>query len=263
VSKRQIDAIVFDLGETLLNFGRVDKAALLDEALHRSYNYLKELSQPVGSFRMYRLIHIWGIRWNLLRSWMTGDDFDSLELLKSYGRRKNFQLDQAQWEELNWRWYQRLSELGQVESGTAKALQELGDMGLKVGLLSNTFVHKCCLERHLEDEGLLRFLPERFYSYDFGYRKPNVRIFQDVAQKMDIAAERTIYVGDRVDNDVKGSLAAGMLPVLKKAYTNEKTKIPEHTQQIATISELPGLIRRICEIPCSQEKQEQPVCKEG
>jgi FMN phosphatase YigB (HAD superfamily) len=101
-------------------------------------------------------------------------------------------------------------------------------------------------------------LPERFYSYDFDYRKPDVRIFKDVARKMNIDAGRTIYVGDRVDNDVKGSLAAGMLPVLKKAYTNERVKIPAGTLQITTISELPGLIRRTCEIPCSQE----PTTKE-
>lgn len=262
MSKRKIEAVIFDLGETLLNFGRVDKAALLDEALHCSYNYLKELSQPVGSFRSYRLIHLWGIRWHLLRSWITKDDFDSLDLLKAYGRRRNFQLDEPQWEELNWRWYRRLSEIGQVESETAGVLKELNNMGLRVGLLSNTFVHKSCLERHLENEGLLQYLPDRFYSYDFQYRKPDARIFQDVAQKMDIDAERTIYVGDRVDNDVNGSLAAGMLPVLKKAYTNENTKIPARTQQIEMIAELPDLIRKICEIPCTQNRKEQSVCKE-
>lgn len=256
MDRRQIEAVIFDLGETLLTFGRVDKAALLDEAMRCSYNYLKELSQPVGSFRMYRLAHLWGIRWHLFKSWITGDDFDSLEMLKAYGRRKNIRLDEVQWEELNWRWYQRLSEIGRTESKTAEALRELSDMGLKVGLLSNTFVHKSCLERHLKQEGLLRFLPERYYSYDFKYRKPDVRIFQDVSKRMNIAPERTIYVGDRVDNDVNGSLAAGMLPILKKAYTNENTKIPQGTQQIATISELPDLIRKNCEIFCSQEPTE-------
>ena len=264
MSKRQIEAVIFDLGETLLNFGRLDRGTLFEKALLSSYSYLKELSQPVGSYRAYRLFHTWGIRWHLLRSWITGDDFDSLELLKAYGHKRNFHLDERQWEELNWRWYQELSEAGRVEPGTADALRQLGERGLKVGLLSNTFVHKSCLERHLEREGLLQFLPERFYSYDFDYRKPDVRIFQEVARKMGVVAERTIYVGDRVDNDVKGSLAAGMLPVLKKAYTNENTKIPEHTQQIATIAELPELIWRICETPHSpkQTTKEQPVCEE-
>ena len=261
MSKRQIEAVIFDLGETLLNFGRLDRRVLFDKALLDSYSYLKECSQPVGSYRSYRLSHKWGIRWHLLRSWITGNDFDSLELLKAYGRKRNFHLDESQWEKLNWRWYQGLSEVGRVEPGTADALRQIGKMGLKVGLLSNTFVHKCCLERHLERTDLLQFLPERFYSYDFEYRKPDVRIFQDVAKKMNVAAERTIYVGDRMDNDVKGSLAAGMLPVLKKAYTNENTKVPEHTLQIATIAELPDLIRRICKIPCPQEQQEQIVCK--
>ena len=237
-----------------MNFGRLDKAALFDRALRASYSYLNELSQPVGSFRMYRLIHIWGVRWNLLKSWISGDDFNSLELLKSYGRRREFKLSEAQWEELNWKWYEGLSELGCVETGTAGALRELADMGLKVGLLSNTFIHKSSLERHLENEGLLQFLPERFYSYDFDHRKPDARIFQEVAVKMNIMPEQTIYVGDRVDNDVKGALAAGMLPVLKKAYTNENTKVSEGTQRISTIAELPGLIRQICEIPSSQER---------
>lgn len=264
MDKRQIEAVIFDLGETLLNFGRVDKAALLDKGLRCSYDYLKELSQPVGSFLMYRLVYILGIRWHLFRSWITGDDFNSLELLKSYGRRKNFKLDDVEWEELNWQWYKGLNKIGQVESQTADTLQKLSDMGLKVGLLSNTFVHKSVLERHLEQEGLLRLLPERFYSYDFEYRKPDVRIFRDVAQKMGVAQERVIYVGDRVDNDVRGSLAAGMLPVLKQAYTNKNTKIPQNVQQIASISELPGLIREICEVPCNQEKKtkEQTLCGE-
>ena len=124
MSKRQIEAVIFDLGETLLNFGRLDKGALFDKALHRSYNYLKELSQPVGSFRRYRLVHTWGIRWNLLKSWITGDDFDSLELLKSYGNKRGFHLDDSQWEELNWQWYQGLSEVGQVDPGTDDALKE-------------------------------------------------------------------------------------------------------------------------------------------
>jgi putative hydrolase of the HAD superfamily len=177
-----------------------------------------------------------------------------MELLKSYGCKKGFKLSEAQWEELNWKWYEGLSELGCVEPGTAGALQELSEMRLKVGLLSNTFIHKSSLERHLENEGLLRFFPERFYSYDFDHRKPDARIFKEVAGQMNIRPEQTIYVGDRVDNDVKGALAAGMLPVLKKAYTNENTKVSEETRRISTIAELPDLIRRTCEIPRSQEQ---------
>lgn len=254
LSKRHIEAVLFDLGETLLNFGRLDRGQLFNDAVRQSYNYLQKLSQPVGSYGAYRLQHIWGIRWHLLKSWITGDDFNSLELLKSYGNKRKFTLSEAQWEELNWQWYRCLSPLGQVESGTADALRQLHAMGLKVGLLSNTFVHKSSLERHLKDEGLLDLLTVRMYSYDFKFRKPNVRIFQEAARQMGIPAEHTIYVGDRMDYDVKGSMAAGMLPVLKKAYTNKTVKIPNHLHRINTIDELPGLIRRVCEVPQSPDK---------
>lgn len=264
LNKRHIEAVLFDLGETLLNFGRLNRGQLFNDAVRQSYTYLQKLSQPVGAYGPYRRLHIWGIRWHLLRSWITGDDFNSLELLKSYGKKKGFTLSEAQWEELNWQWYRCLSPLGQVEAGTADALRQLHAMGLKVGLLSNTFVHKSSLERHLKDEGLLDLLTVRLYSYDFTFRKPNVRIFQEAARQMGVAAEYIIYVGDRMDYDVRGSMAAGMLPVLKKAYTNKTVKIPKHLHRIDTIAELPGLIRRICEVPQSPDEsiQEQTACKE-
>lgn len=264
LSSRHIEAVLFDLGETLLNFGRLNRAQLFNDAVRQSYTYLQELSQPVGSCRAYRLFHIWGIRFHLFKSWMTGDDFNSLELLKSYGKKRGFTLSESQWEELNWQWYRCLSPLGRVEPGTADALRQLHAMGLKVGLLSNTFVHKSSLERHLQEEGLLDLLPIRLYSYDFSFRKPDVRIFREAARLMGIPAERTIYVGDRMDYDVKGSMAAGMLPVLKRAYTNKTVKIPKHLHRINTIDELPGLIRRICEVPASPDEstQEQTACKE-
>lgn len=242
---RRIEAVLFDLGETLLNFGRLDRAALFEEAVSRSYSYLKELAQPVGSLGAYRRIHIWGIRWHLLKSWLTGDDFNSLELLKAYGRKRGFTLSDQQWEELNWQWYVGLSRKGAVEKDTAQTLRNLQDMGLKLGLLSNTFVHKSSLERHLQQEGLLELLPVRVYSYEFPFRKPDVRIFSAAADRMGIPAHRTVYVGDRMDNDVKGALAAGMLPILKKAYTNRDKPVPADIACIERIAELPGLIRKI------------------
>lgn len=264
MGKRRIEAVIFDLGETLLSFGRLDRVRVLNDAVQRSYKYLQEHSQPVGSYTAYRLLHLWGIRWHLFKSWITGDDFNSLQLLKAYGARKNFDLSDAEWEELNWQWYKELSDLGMVDPGTADSLRQLHEMGLKVGLLSNTFVHKSSLERHLKDEGLLDLLTVRMYSYEFKYRKPDVRIFQEASRLMGIPAEHIIYVGDRMDYDVKGSMAAGMLPVLKRAYTNKKIKIPEQTNRITTIAELPTLIRQICEVPGvpGETKDQQTVCKE-
>ena len=262
MSKRRIEAVLFDLGETLLKFGRLDRNKLFSESVARSYAYLKEQSQPVGSFGAYRLFYLWGIRYHVFKSWLTGNDFNSLQLLKDYGRRKGFTLSEAQWEEYNWQWYKGLADLGGVVDGTADTLGKLQQMGLKLGMLSNTFIHKSSLERHMQQAELVDHLPVRLYTYDYPWRKPDVRIFKEAAAAIGVDCEKIIYVGDRIDNDVVGARKAGMLPVLIKAYTNENKNIPADIAFIGTINDLPEMIQKIAcleDVNCKTD-QGEPVC---
>ena len=265
MSKRPVEAVLFDLGETLLTFGRLDRRQVINEAARSAYDYLKEKNQPVGSYRIYRLFHLWGMRWQVFKSWITGRDFNSLEVLKDYGRKHGLTLSEKQWEEMNWRWYESLSEQGKVVPGSLQALKQLTDMNLKLSLLSNTFVHRASLERHMDKEGLLEYLPVRMYSYEFPWRKPDVRIFHAAAKKIGVAPEKCVYVGDRIDFDVNGSRKAGMLPILRKAYTNENKTPPSGVEVINDNIELVDAILRHCEIakPSVETKTEQPAYKQG
>ncbi len=265
MSKRRIEAVLFDLGETLLQFGRLDRNKLFSEAAQRSYAYLKDQAQPVGSYWAYRLFYLWGIRWSVFKSWISGNDFDSLELLKEYGRKRGFNLSQAQWEELNWQWYRGLADIGGVVPGTPQTLEKLRQMGLKLGMLSNTFIHKTSLERHMQEGGLLDYLPVRLYTYDYPWRKPDARIFEEGARAIDADCEKIIYVGDRIDNDVIGAQKVGMLPVLIKAYTNETKSIPADVAFIESLTELPEWIEKNClvEDTNANSQQQQPLCPKG
>jgi putative hydrolase of the HAD superfamily len=249
VSRRRIEAVLFDLGETLLVFGRLERKRLIDQAVRASYNYLVQLNQPVGSYAAYRLLHLWGIRWNLFKSWRSGADFNSLDLLKSYGHKRGFLLTEAQWEELSWRWYQVLARQGVVRDGTAETLDQLKRRGLKLGMLSNTFIHKSSLERHLREEGLLDYLPVRVYSYELPLRKPAISAFQRAAEAVGAAPENIVYVGDRLDNDVIGARNAGMTPVLIRAYTNEARRLPSDLHCVDAITKLPELLEKQFEVP--------------
>jgi len=255
LSAGRIDAVLFDLGDTLLHFGALSKGRLIEQAMRRSYDYLQELNQPVGSFWAYRLLHLWGIRGHLVRSWLTGSDFNSLQLLQEYGAKRGFTLSPDQWEELNWRWYEGLANIGQAEPGTAEALAALAAAGLKLGILSNTFIHKSALERHLDKEGLLRFFPVRLYSYEYPWRKPNVKIFLEAAKSVGAAPQRIVFVGDLIKKDVAGAQAAGMIPVLKTAYSNAGRSLPSGVYRIDRIADLPALIETINRN--AQEKQAQ------
>lgn len=249
MNRRKIEAVLFDLGETLLVFGRLDRKRLVDQAVRASYEYLVQLNQPVGAYTAYRLLHIWGIRWNLFKSWRSGADFNSLDLLKSYGQKRGFCLTETQWEELNWCWYEALARQGAVKAGTAEALHQLKQMGLKLGMLSNTFIHKSSLERQLKQEGLVDYLPVRLYSYELPLRKPSIGAFHRAAEVIGVAPENIIYVGDRLDNDIIGARQAGMTPVLIRAYTNQSKKLPADLPCVDSIAELPDLLEKKFEIP--------------
>ena len=85
MADNEIKAILFDLGETLLSFGKLDGGKVFKEACQQSYNYLKAVGQPVGGFAGYLRRNLWGLRVKFFVSRLTGKDFDSLALLK-----KNF-----------------------------------------------------------------------------------------------------------------------------------------------------------------------------
>ena len=264
MQKRRIEAVLFDVGETLLKFGRLDRKRLFAEAVERSYRFLTQHQQPVGSFGAYRFFYSWGLKLRVFKSWLTGNDFDSLQLLRNYGRTKGFTLSDEQWEQLNWQWYRGLAEIARIDDGAPEALAQLREKGLRLGLLSNTFIHKCSLERHLRQKGLLEYLPVRLYTYDYPWRKPDKRIFEAAAEKIGVPCSNIIYVGDRIDNDVVGARRVGMLPVLVKAYTNENKAIPSDVHYIQSIAELPEWIQKNVLIETAENPTDtQSLCSKG
>lgn len=236
---------MFDLGETLLNFGKVNTSRLFRQGAKLSYDFLKCCGQPVGNFKYYCWRNLIALR---LRQWLsniTKKDFNSLVLLRGVGTKRGIKLDRQQWRHFAWLWYEPLSQVSQVELDIAETLAALKNLGLKLGIVSNTFVTAGSLERNLERFGILDFFPVRIYSYEFDFRKPDVRIFKTAAERIGEVPRNIMFVGDRIDKDVKPAAKTGMWTVLKSAYTNAGRKIPDGTWKINQLAELPGLIKKI------------------
>ena len=131
-----------------------------------------------------------------------------------------------------------------IEANLKETLTRLKDLGLKLGIVSNTFVNRASLERHLETLGLLDFFSIRLYSYELGLRKPDARIFRMAAEKIGEAFENILFVGDRIDKDIRPALKGGMAAALKNAYTNAGKATPSGAWRISQIAELPDLIQK-------------------
>jgi len=241
----EIKAVLFDLGETLLDFGKVKTTRLFRQGARLSYDFLKSSGQPVGNFEYYCWRNLIALRFRHFISNITKNDINSSALLRRIGINKGIKLDTQQWRDFAWLWYEPLSKIATTETKIKETLIALKKMGLKLGILSNTFVNAHSLEKHLKQLGLLDFFTVRMYSYEFDFRKPDTRIFKIAAERIGEAAENIMYVGDRIDKDIIPTLKIGMHAVLKDAYTNAGKTPPNGAFKIARISELPDLIKKI------------------
>ena len=244
-TQHKIKAVVFDLGETILNFGKINTVSLFREGAKLSYDYLKSCGQSVGNFEIYCWRNLISLRIRNLISNITGNDFDSSAFLKNLGTRKGLKLSNEQWDHFAWLWYEPLSKIAKIEPDIKQTLTSLKNAGIKLGILSNTFVSGKSIEKQLEEIGILDLFSMRMYSYQFTFRKPDLRIFKIAAERIGEAFENIIYVGDRIDKDAKPTLKLGMTPVLKTAYTNTGKAVPQGIFQIRNLSELPALVQKI------------------
>ena len=242
---KKIKAILFDLGETILCFGKLNTFDVFKQGARLSYDFLLNCGQPVGGFRKYcfkSLISLYLWRWI---SVITGKDFDAMSLLKKVGIKNGIKLDSEKWQHLVWLWYEPLSKIARIEPETKETLTALKNTGLKLGIVSNTFVHRSALEKNLAQLGIMDFFDVSLYSYEFKFRKPNTRIFKAAAEQIGEKPENIMFVGDRIDNDIKPALKLGITAVLKTAYTNAGKKIPAKALKINQLCQLPGIVRQI------------------
>ena len=240
----EIKAVLFDLGETVLNFGKIKATRLFRQGARLSYDFLKNRGQPVGHFEYYCWRNLIALRIRHIFSNIIKNDFNSSLLLRGIGIKRGIRLDGDQWRNFAWLWYEPLAKIATVEPTIKETFIKLKALGLKLGILSNTFISGHSLERQLEQIGILEFFTMRMYSYEFDFRKPDLRIFRIAAERIGEAAGNILYVGDRIDMDIEPALKVGMQPVLKAAYTNTGKKVPEAAWKITNLSELPSLIEK-------------------
>jgi len=246
--EHEIKAVLFDLGETLLDFGKVKTTRLFRQGARLSYEYLKSCGQPVGNFEYYCWRNLIALRFRHFISNITKNDINSSALLRGLGTKKGIKLDTQQWRDFAWLWYEPLSKIATTEpkiKETLAAIRALREPPLRLGILSNTFVNAYSIEKHLEQTGILDFFTVRMYSYEFDFRKPDARIFKIAAERIGEQPENIMYVGDRIDKDVIPTLKIGMHAALKDAYTNAGKTPPDGAWKINHISELPALIKKI------------------
>jgi putative hydrolase of the HAD superfamily len=235
-----LQAILFDLGDTLLDFEPMDTRAEFKRAAKLTYDHLAAAGASLPDFDRYTRVYYRAVRWAYFWAKLRRREFDSFTLLRSFHQRMGLPLDDELMRELAWLWFAPVTEHTRIEENLIPTLEAMRGAGLRLGVISNTFVPGFVHDRHLEMTGLLEFFSVRVYSSGVGYRKPDRRIFQAALRQLDVPAQQTLFVGDLVKTDIIGARRMGMRTALKQPYANARRhRIADHVvRKIADLMHL-------------------------
>ncbi|MFI0897225.1 HAD family hydrolase [Streptomyces sp. NPDC020983] len=126
------------------------------------------------------------------------------------------------------------------------ALSALREAGLWVGIAGNQTVRAGGLLRGLD-------LPADLIatSDDWGASKPDIAFFEHVIEAAPAAPGEILYVGDRLDNDIRPAARAGMLTALIRRgpwgtiQQNDPDAAAVATVRIDSLAELPDVVAKL------------------
>lgn len=118
-------------------------------------------------------------------------------------------------------------------------LQGVRDMGLKIGLISNTgMTPGVAFRRFLDQHRVLHFFDTLTFSDEVKLSKPVAEIFALTLRSLGSTPDGTIHVGDHVQNDVVGAKQSGLKTVwIEGFYEREDPSDPRTQPDVA----VPGL----------------------
>ncbi len=239
-SPRQIDGVLFDYGETLVEFSRPDDA--LAEAEVRMLAVLAEAGHGRVSSESLRAI-LDRVDREVI-DYQRTDVAEEMDLpavaLRAYEEAglnvgegvldELLRIEQEAW------WHG-----ARVDQDAVPLLDFLRDRGVRTGICSNAPYRARSLHEQVAFLGLDTHLDAVTFSAEIGWRKPSTRMFEAALRTLRTEADRTVMVGDREATDIAGAHAAGMRAVLLNRHGERSANSAD--AEIAALRDLPGALR--------------------
>jgi HAD superfamily hydrolase (TIGR01509 family) len=236
-----LKAILFDLGDTLFDHQPMKRSVVFEQGGRNTYNLLTSRGHSLPPFKKYFKSQVRIVWLAYFWSVISRREFNVYDLLLKVCREMNLPLDDATLNELAWQWYEPMTAYTRVAPDVIPTLTTLRDRGLKLALVSNTFIPGFVLDKHLAMHDLLEFFPIRVYSSAVGVCKPHPRIFEEALRQVGVPASDALFVGDVVRKDIVGAQRIGMQAVLRNPKAaNGHHRIADFV--IRRISELHNIV---------------------
>jgi HAD superfamily hydrolase (TIGR01509 family) len=242
----RLEAVLFDYGHTLIYFDDRPHSALVDayEKVNRLLADTLESEIPAAQVLIDKVSR--AVDDEIQRDYAAGRP-EEVEIATIYDtalRGLGLRLEPALIE--------RVMELEQdgwlnsVHAGpdVISTLEALRSRRLRLGVVSNAAYLPRLMNRQLVALGLAPYFDAVTFSSEVGVRKPHPAIYADALKKIGAEASQTLFVGDRVREDVQGPQALGMKAVLTREWRQEDDPgVADFV--IQRLGELPAIVNRL------------------
>lgn len=116
--------------------------------------------------------------------------------------------------------------LKMVSEEILDALQKIKSMDIKLGLISNA---DCIDRKYWNQSPLFQYFDDAVFSCDVGLLKPDRQIYELAMERLNVAPEQCLFVGDGGSNELCGARSAGMGTVFSEML---ETKTVERRKDI-------------------------------
>ena len=128
--------------------------------------------------------------------------------------------------------------------GTQTMLQQVRDLRLKVGLLSNAR-SDWAIKEIVEQQGLTRYFDSILTSASIGIRKPRPEPFLQMLKQLDLQANEVVMIGNSMEADIAGAKPLGIKTIHVTFGANEDEDGPDPDVTASSVSEIVPAIRRV------------------
>jgi putative hydrolase of the HAD superfamily len=222
-------AVVFDLGHTLIDYYSNWEGPEL-RAIERSYQLAKENGCD-ASAQMFQSDLSKMLMDGRVRKEREMVEIPLYHVLDAVFQRHGCDVTDEMLVEGMDIFYEVLVEDRHIVPGTKEMLDMVRERGYAIGLVSDVAwgLPSDYPQRDMKYFDLLEYFDDMVFSTDVGLRKPHPKMFKIALSNLGAEADRSLFVGNSLQCDVKGALGVGMTAVLKRSdyYQPDDSIVPD------------------------------------
>ncbi|MCK5074573.1 MAG: HAD family hydrolase [Bacteriovoracaceae bacterium] len=231
---RTIKAVFFDMGNTLLDFHQgisdSNKDWMGAEAIAKYLSFIsnQQISQDI----------VWE---GFVEKWLSVmpqrskrvDEFNPYDFLSSFLENKELTLTKEKSLEIL-----KLCDVGYknhlvVLPGAKEVLIYFKELGVKIGVISNSpQVDEVNID-HFKSTGLDDYIDKYIFSHGAKCRKPSFEIFQLAVDKFNVKSNECLMIGDGLENDIHPAKKIGMEAI----HVGKKSEMKSLEQLLGVFNE--------------------------